>query len=402
MKKVGKVGSRARPDNTAHKTSQSTKNFPETQDHDEKLDFLSKVAKKIAEESELSKLLNGIMQMTQKTLKASASSVLLVDEDTGKLSFVTARGKAGSTITQMSLKVQSGIAPWVAHHCQPLIVNDVTKDRRFNKSIDKKTGFQTKSILCAPLVAGGKTIGALELINKLDGGEFNNHDLELLTPLAQYAALTIDNTRLHQLVLEGYVNTIKVLSATIDAKDPYTYGHSQRVTEYALMAAVAHSLPPEELKTIEYAGILHDVGKIAVNEAILRKPASLTREEWEVIRIHPSVGADIVANVPFLGKAKEMVVAHHEKYDGSGYPRGLRGEDIPFGARILAVADAFDTMTTSRSYRAALSIEYALSELRKCTGTQFCPVAVEAFISGFEQHRKKSSNPSFESGRGAT
>ncbi len=113
--------------------------------------------------------------------------------------------------------------------------------------------------------------------------------------------------------------------------------------------------------------------------------------------IFPRHGADETRVVGVV-----TVVAHHEKYDGSGYPRGLRGEDIPFGARILAVADAFDTMTTSRSYRAALSIEYALSELRKCTGTQFCPVAVEAFISGFEQHRKKSSNPSFESGRGAT
>jgi len=375
-------------DDNSHKLERNTRQVREMQEHDDRLDLLFKVGKKVEAETEVPKLLDEIMEMTQKTLKVAASSVLLIDEKTNELFFQTAKGKAGPTITKMGLKVQYGIAPWVAQHRQPLIVNNVAEDTRFNKSIDEHTSFVTRSILCVPLVVGDKTIGVLEVLNKLDGDGFNNQDLELLTPLASFAALAIDNARLHQSILESCMNTIRTLAATIDAKDPHTYGHSQRVMEYALLGADSLSLPPAELKIIEYGGILHDIGKIAVDEAILRKPASLTPEEWTVMRTHSYVGASIIAHAPFLEKTSKLVLTHHEKYNGSGYPDKLSGEEIPIGSRLLSVADAFDTMTTSRSYRAALSVEFAIDELRKCTGTQFCPVAVEAFITAFKKQRR--------------
>jgi len=234
---------------------------------------------------------------------------------------------------------------------------------------------------------GEEVIGVIEVLNKADGSEFNRQELKVLTALASMAALAID-AKLHQSVLDGYVNTIKVLAASIDAKDPYTHGHSQRVTKYALLGGASLSLPPEELKNIEYGGILHDIGKIAVDEAILRKPGPLTPEEWEVMRTHPTVGANIIADVPFLEEPRKLVLHHHEKYDGTGYPDRLKGEDIPLGARLLAVADALDTMLTERSYRGAASMDHALSELRRCTGTHFCPVAVEASISGLNKRRE--------------
>lgn len=350
--------------------------------HDERIDILYEISKKVEAESELSRLLDEIMGKTRHTLKAAASSVLLVDRQTGELFFETANGKAGNALTAMKVKVDSGIAHWVVHHNQPLIVNDVSQDTRFNKTIDKSTGFITMSILCVPLMVGRKVIGALEVLNKLDGNGFSDQDMELLTPLASFAALAIDNAQLNRSILDGYINTVKVLAATIDAKDPYTYGHSQRVTEYALLGATSLSLPSEELKVIEHAGILHDIGKIAVSDSILCKPAPLTPDEWQIIRTHPRAGAEIISNVPFLEEARNLILDHHERYDGTGYPNKLHCDDIPVGARLLAVADAFDTMTTDRAYRAALSIDYAIEELRRCAGKQFCPDAVEAFIAG--------------------
>ena len=191
---------------------------------------------------------------------------------------------------------------------------------------------------------------------------------------------------------DGYKGTIRALAASIDAKDPYTRGHTQRVTEYALLGAISLTLSQQELEVLEYAGILHDVGKIGIPDSILSKPGPLTPEEWSIVRQHPVIGANIMKDASFLEESKKLVLHHHEKYDGTGYPDGLIGNDIPLGARLLAVADSFDSMTTDRAYRSALSIEDALDELHKCCGTQFCPVAVEAFISGFDASLNKPSS----------
>jgi uncharacterized Zn finger protein (UPF0148 family) len=190
-------------------------------------------------------------------------------------------------------------------------------------------------------------------------------------------------------MLNGYKSTAKALVETVDAKDPYTYGHSQRVMEYALLGAIPLSLLPEELQSIEFGALLHDVGKIGINDSILRKPGGLTRKEWSAMHNHPLIGANIVGKVPSLQMARDVVLHHHERYDGNGYPEGLKDEDISMGARLVAVADAFDTMTTDRSYRSTLSADDALKELATHVGTQFCPVAVEAFVSGFKERKEK-------------
>ncbi len=210
--------------------------------------------------------------------------------------------------------------------------------------------------------------------------------------LIQNAATVVENAKLHRKVAEGYKSTIIALAASIDAKDHYTRGHSQRVTEYALMGALSLSMSPEELENLEYAGILHDIGKIGIPDSILTNPGYLTAEEWRIIRQHPVIGANITRDIPFLEESTKLLLHHHEKYDGTGYPDGLQGEDIPLGARLLTVADSFDSMTTDRSYRAALSTEYAIEELQRCTGTQFCPVAVSSFISEYRKHASRFSN----------
>ena len=210
--------------------------------------------------------------------------------------------------------------------------------------------------------------------------------------LAKNVAMAIENTKLNLEVLEGYKSTIRALAAAIDAKDHYTRGHSQRVTELALIGVTSLKMSSEEREVLEYAAILHDIGKIGISDSILSKTGQLTLKEFDVIRQHPRIGANIMEGILFLEDASKLVLHHHERYDGAGYPDGLIGEDIPLGARLLAVVDSFDSMTSDRSYRVAISTEAAIKELYKHCGTQFCPIAVEAFVSGYmaDIHDKSS------------
>jgi HD-GYP domain-containing protein (c-di-GMP phosphodiesterase class II) len=355
------------------------------------LDLLYAVGKKVGSVSELSKLVKQITQMTQRTLQANASSVLLFDDEERELRFEIAEGKSEKALRKMRLNAKSGIAGWVAQNKKPIIINDVTHDQRFNKSIDEVTGFTTKSIICVPLIVHRKAIGVIEVLNKADGSDFNEQDLDALTSVASTAAIALENAQLHQNVLSAYKSTIKALAAAIDAKDHYTRGHSQRVMEYALIGGMSLSLPREELEILEYAGLLHDIGKIGIADKILSKPGPLDEQEWEIMRQHPKIGSDILKDIPFLEKARILVLHHHERYDGGGYPDGIKGEDIPIGARLLAIADAFDTMTTDRAYRAAISVDSAIKKLPRYSGTQFCPFAMEAFVSGYKEQQKASN-----------
>jgi HD-GYP domain-containing protein (c-di-GMP phosphodiesterase class II) len=240
--------------------------------------------------------------------------------------------------------------------------------------------------MCVPLVINRKIIGVIEVLNKLDGSDFDEQDLKIMAPVAATAAMAIENAKLNKLVVDGYKNTIISLAGAIDAKDPYTRGHSERVTEYSLLGGISLALSTDEMDILEYAAILHDVGKIGIADNILSKPDRLTPDEELIIHQHPLIGAKIIEGVPFLQEARNLIRHHHEKCDGTGYPDGLKGDEIPMGARLIAVADTFDTITTNRAYRAAQSIDNALDELHRYSGTQFCPVAVKAFVSGFKMN----------------
>ena len=357
------------------------------------LGLLYEVGKKVGSVPKLNQLIKKVTSMTQRTLNAGASSILLFDTDGRKLHFKIAEGESEKILKQLKLNPKSGIAGWVARHKKPLIINDVSSDQRFDRSIDEITGFTTKSVICAPLLVHRKAIGVIEVLNKADGSDFNAQDLGVLTSVASTAAMAIENTKLHQSVLNAYKSTIKALAAAIDAKDHYTRGHSQRVMEYTLMGAMFLSLSREELEILEYASILHDIGKIGIADSILTKPARLNNEEWKIMRQHPEIGSEILKDVPFLEKSRALILHHHERFDGNGYPNGLRQEDIPMGARLLAIADAFDTMTTDRAYRARRDVDAAMRDLYNCSGIHFCPVAVDAFFSGYHEHSNNQRPP---------
>lgn len=354
-----------------------------------RLELIYEVSKKVGSLPLMTEMLEQVIKMTQQTLNASAASILLFRENDQELYFEVASGPVGKALRQVKLSTQYGIAGQVARTGKPLIVNDVSRSENFHKMIDDTTGFSTKSLVCAPLAVHRKILGVIEVLNKRDGSEFEEQDLEAVISVANTAAMAIENTRLHQTVLDAYKNTIKALAAAIDAKDPYTRGHSQRVMEYTLLAGAYLSFSSEEMETLEYAGILHDIGKISIDSIILNKPGSLSEEEWEIIREHPVIGANLMRGIPFLEKASELVLCHHERFNGEGYPNGLKGDVIPLGARLIAVADAFDTMTTDRAYRAAMTVDHAVEELHSCSGSQFCPIAVKAFTSGLRLNTGK-------------
>jgi response regulator RpfG family c-di-GMP phosphodiesterase len=182
--------------------------------------------------------------------------------------------------------------------------------------------------------------------------------------------------------LEGtYEATLQALVTALDLRDNETHGHSYRVVEYAVVVAERMGVSPEEAAWIRRGAILHDVGKIGVPDAILRKPDKLTPAEWEEMRRHPEMGYQMLKHIPFLKPALDIVLYHQERYDGTGYPFGLAGDDIPLGARIFAVVDTFDAMTSDRPYRPALSMDAVREEIDRCTGTQFDPKVVDAFFS---------------------
>jgi putative nucleotidyltransferase with HDIG domain len=178
--------------------------------------------------------------------------------------------------------------------------------------------------------------------------------------------------------------TIEALAEAVDRRDPYTFQHSQRVAEYVKKIAEGLNLSPWEIESLVWAASIHDLGKIDVPEEILSKPSHLDNDEWEIVRKHPAVGADIVAQISFHPTARDIIRHHHEWFDGSGYPNGIGGDKLPLGARILTVADAFEAMTSDRPYRPALSHQAAVAELGAGKGTQFDPVIVDTFLSILE------------------
>jgi response regulator RpfG family c-di-GMP phosphodiesterase len=194
---------------------------------------------------------------------------------------------------------------------------------------------------------------------------------------------------------ELFYKTIKSIAHALDAKDKYTHGHSMRVTLYSLALAKRLNLSNLLLEEIETTGLLHDIGKIAIPEKILLKPGKLTPEEYEIIKTHPELGEKLVEGIEKLKLISNWLKYHHERYDGQGYPEGLAGENIPISSRIIAIADTYDAMTSTRSYRAALSHEEAIDEIMCCSGSQFDPNLAEIFIQISDEIKELKSNPEF-------
>ena len=275
-----------------------------------------------------------------------------------------------------------------------LVIDDVHDDERHYQKVDHSSGFQTRSILAVPLfsrpVALGsdlgetkeKIIGGLEALNKI-GGSFTDNDQSILQTLANQAATILEIARLYSESRELFMDVVKALTAAIDAKDPYTEGHSHRVSEFATEIAKELVLDPSQIHQLRIGSLLHDVGKIGIPDAILLKSGKLDDEEYRRMKEHAVIGAKILRSVRTLSEGLPATEQHHERLDGKGYPKQLLENQITLFGRIVAVADVFDAMTSNRPYRAALSPQEAFEYLISQADTQFDKQCVQAMIRAY-------------------
>lgn len=247
---------------------------------------------------------------------------------------------------------------------------------------------EVTSLVSVPLRVAQRILGLLTAVSVTPGNRFSEGQRKLLALLGGRAAASVDNIRLFENLQATFRETIQGFARALEAMDRYTAGHSDRVTRLARMIALEMDLPLEEVEAITQAALMHDIGKIGC-QANLNKPGKLSAEEYEIFKAHPTFGRQILEPISFLRPIVPGVVSHHERWDGSGYPQGLKGEEIPLAGRILAVADTYDAMTSNRAYRKALSHDVTMTEIRRCAHTQFDPAVVQAFERAIERYRKE-------------
>jgi len=248
------------------------------------------------------------------------------------------------------------------------------------------------NIMVIPLKIRSNVFGILVSLIRDGGRRFSEKDLYFLHFLAEKASFLIENLALYENIYENLFSTLYAFVETIEARDPYTRQHSARVTDYSISIAKAFGCSQEEIEILNVAGNLHDIGKIGIPDSILLKPDRLTRSEYEVIKRHPVIGSTIIGHFDMWAQEQQIIRHHHERWDGNGYPDGLRGEEIPFLARILAVADVYDALTSDRSYRKRMENEIALKIIKESSGTQFDEKIVNTLLMLYKQGEIHSSS----------
>jgi HD-GYP domain-containing protein (c-di-GMP phosphodiesterase class II) len=332
------------------------------------INLLYKIAENINAAVDVRETAHFIIGEAINFIKTTFASLMLLDEETHDL----------KVIADYGLRPAFSGKP---HNIDTIIQDVLTegKPRVINDLVLEETHF---SFMCAPLKTREKIIGVINISHE-NKVHYTAEDLKFFTTLASQGAMVIENARLYSQLRNTFLATANVLAETIEKRDPYTGGHTRRVMDYALALGNGLNLNDEEKSRLRLAAILHDIGKIGVRDKILLKTAQLDGEEIKNIENHTILGEEILKGIDHLDDILPGVRNHHERYDGSGYPDGLAGKDIDIIARIIAVADAYDAMTTDRPYRRARSHSQAVAEIKKGSSTQFDPQIVEVFLNVF-------------------
>lgn len=349
------------------------------------LEFVGKMGSSLDREQ----ILRLIIENASDLLGAEASSLFIIDNETQQLIMEMSSNLNDEQSTHVRVPLGKGVIGYVAQTGESVIVNDARSDKRHFSGVDRAIQFTTRSLLAVPLRSrtinlgsrrGEMTeqiIGGLEAINK-KGGTFDELDVALLETFANQAATMLQVATLYSDSLQLFEDMIRVLMQMLDARDPYTQGHSVRVSNLSVALGEEIGLDAETLYHLRLGSLMHDIGKIGVPDAVLRKQEALTDEEYMMMKMHPLTGERILSQVHLLSAERYAVTQHHERLDGKGYPHGLAGDEISILGRIVSVADAFDAMTSSRPYRKAMTIEQALQRIGNGVGSQFDPAVVNA------------------------
>ena len=348
---------------------------------------LVKIGRSITAVTDIDVLLKVIAEETKIAIQADRCTVFLLDKDKNELWSKVALGLGSQEIR---FPADKGLAGYVVKTGEPLNIPDAYNDPRFNPDIDKETGYRTKTILCMPIKNNNQEIiGAFQVLNK-NNGVFTKGDEDLLVAIGGSASIALENAQLFEqqkelykeqkVLFESFIDT---LATSIDARDKITAGHSSRVKLYSMLLVEALGCDEKYKEIVEKAAILHDIGKIGIRDSVLQKEGKLTDEEYKHIQEHVKITHDILEKIHTSDDFKqitEIACSHHEKYDGSGYYRHLSGEDIPYGGRILAVADVFDAITSKRHYRDKMPIQNVIDILISGKNKHFDGNLVDTFL----------------------
>jgi putative nucleotidyltransferase with HDIG domain len=346
---------------------------------------VKEVAAVLKPESTVDNILKDVTDVLRSKLDFERCAILLANHGQTRLTFRDGYGYSNQELEQMSdlsFHLDNPDSRGFLVRCfwenKPMLINELDSylPRLSERSQTIASQMNVRSLICCPICVEEKPIGVLMMDNPLSDRPLVETDLNLIEGVAPAIGISLHNVNLLKAQEDQFETLLKVMSASIDARDSLTRGHSEKVTEYALAICRVMKLDPDFRETIRVAALLHDYGKLAVPDNVLKKPGKLTSEEYEQIKAHAAKTGDILRQINFaesLSKVPVIAEAHHEKMDGSGYPYGLKGEEIPLGARIIAVADVFEALTAKRHYRESLSTEVALSIMRKDVNRHFDP-----------------------------
>ena len=348
---------------------------------------LVKIGQAVAAEKDIDVLIKTIAEETKIALNADRCTVFLYDKEHNELYSKVA---TGLDTKELRIPADRGLAGHVVQTGETINIKDAYSDKRFNPDVDKKTGYRTKTILCMPIKNfNQEIIGVFQVLNKFDE-TFTIDDEDLLVAIASSAGISLENAQLferqkkmieeQQIIFDSFIET---LASSIDARDKITAGHSTRVKLYATLIAKEFGMEKKDIYILEKAAALHDIGKIGIKDSVLQKEGKLTPEEYKHIQKHVEITHNILEKIHMskdFQQITDIACSHHEKYDGTGYYRGLKGEEIPFGGRILAVSDVFDAITSKRHYRDKMPIEKVIDIVMKGSGTHFDPQVVDKFL----------------------
>lgn len=355
------------------------------QELEQRQSLLARFGRMVAAETSLDALLTIIAEEVRNILSADRCSVFLVDAYKGELWTKIALGMEEKVLR---IPVGQGIAGFVARTGSAVNIRDAYKDTRFAQDLDRITGYQTRTVLAVPLRGrDGKALGVFEVLNK-SKGSFTEEDEGLLRILATMAATFIENATLYDDLRRSHLETIYRMALVAEYRDQEDTGrHLRRMSRFSGILAQGMGLSFLEAEEIRYAAPLHDIGKVAIPDSILRKPAKLTPEEFDEMKKHTIYGAKMLANAEsrLLRLAAKIAVGHHEWYDGTGYPYQLKGDAISLEARIVTVADVFDALSSKRVYKGEWTVTDALKYIQERAGKQFDPKVVAVLAEKFSE-----------------
>jgi len=337
-------------------------------------------------------VLENLLDLVMESVPASRGYVFLLQRDTGNLVPYVRRPvqvEAGDE----EIVVSQTIMQTAVREKSSIISSDALVDERFVQS-RSIVDLAVRSAMCAPLINRETVLGIVYVDSTNQANLFSREDLALFSALALKAGTAVDNSRLYDDLRSLFYNTVETLVRTIQAKDPYTSGHSTRVSRYSLLIADKLGLSTKEKHQLYLAAMLHDIGKIGVPDELLNRPGRLTEDEMDKVRNHVQLGASMIEMLGEMHPIVPLIRHHHEGYDGTGYPDGLKGEEIPLISRIVAVADMYDAMTSDRSYRKRRTQEYAISEIERTRGTKLDPRVSDAFLEVLREIAPEESSES--------